>query len=234
MSSEVKENNLRPTIVFGDIHGSTYWKKAIDDNPGCLYIFLGDYLDPYESVADKDLIDNLKEIIRLKKDKPDDVVLLLGNHDLHYFCPDSPGSSGRFNYRIKDEVSGLFNDNLELFTYAYQVGKHVFTHAGISHVWFIGEFRGDPNRNIAEQLNHPAPEQLRPLHQPGEARGGSWFSIGGIFWADITELDKPLKGYIQYAGHNRVGQILVRHYEDGQITFCDCLYNKIYLKIDGE
>jgi len=228
------EKKLRPVIVLGDIHGSTYWKKAVSDNPGCLYVFLGDYLDPYEDIPPMKLINNLKEIIQLKKDRPDDVVLLLGNHDLHYFCSDSPGSSGRFNYRIKEVVGALFNENLQFFTYAFQIGKHLFTHAGVSHVWFIGEFRGDTEKNIAEQLNNPSPKQIRPLHQPGEARGGAWFAIGGIFWADISELDYPLEGYKQYAGHNRVDQIRVINGKNGgRITFCDCLYNDVYLKIDA-
>jgi hypothetical protein len=234
MKTVIIENISRPTVVLGDIHGSTYWKTAVKENPGCRYIFLGDYLDPYEYVSEQDLITNLTEIIQLKKDNPDDVLLLLGNHDLHYFCLDSPGSSGRFNYRIKEAVEALFNDNLPLFTYAFQEDKLVFTHAGISHKWFITEFKGDINKNIADQLNNPTKEQLRPLHQAGEARGGGWCTIGGIFWADISELDDPLEGYIQYAGHNRVGDIReVVSENGGQITFCDCLYNKIYLKLSA-
>ena len=37
-----------PTIVIGDIHGSTYWQKVVVENPNCKYIFLGDYIDPYD------------------------------------------------------------------------------------------------------------------------------------------------------------------------------------------
>ena len=78
------EQNLRPTVVIGDIHGLTYWKKAVAKNPDCRYIFLGDYLDPYEDIPRFQLIGNLKKIINLKKKLKDDVVLLLGNHD--YLC----------------------------------------------------------------------------------------------------------------------------------------------------
>ena len=232
MNTETIEINHRPTVVIGDVHGSTYWKTAVEENPGSRIIFIGDYLDPYETISDKKLVANLKEIIQLKKDRPDDIILILGNHDLHYFCPDIPGSSGRFNYRIEDEVKTLFTKNLHLFTYAFQEGKHLFTHAGVAQDWFINEFKGDLTKNIAEQLNNPLPEQLRPLHQAGEARGGPWFTVGGIFWADISELDNPLQGYKQYVGHNRVGKIYTITKNDGQITFCDCLYNKIYLKLD--
>ena len=232
MNSEAIKNKYQATIVIGDVHGSTYWKKAVEENPDCRIIFVGDYLDPYENISNEQLINNLKEIIRLKKDMPDDVILLLGNHDLHYFCPDIPGSSGRYNYEIAEEVKAIFEENLDLFTYAFQDGNQLFTHAGVAHDWFINEFNGDIAKNIAEQLNNPLPEQVRALHQAGEARGGSWFSVGGIFWADISELVKPLQGFKQYVGHNRVDKILERTKNGGQITFCDCLYNEIYLKID--
>ena len=233
MNSEEIENKHRPTIVLGDVHGSTYWKKAIEENPTYRYIFIGDYLDPYDNISNEQLINNLNEIIRLKKDKPDDVILLLGNHDLHYFCPDITGKSSRFNRRIEEKVKEIFTGNLPLFTYAFQEGKRLFTHAGVSHEWFLYDFKGDLTKNIAEQFNNPLPEQIRPLHQAGEARGGHLFTVGGIFWADISELDNPLQGYQQYVGHSRVDKIKVHTKKDGQITFCDCLYNKIYLKLDS-
>jgi len=222
----------KSTLVIGDVHGLTYWKKAVEDNPACRTIFIGDYLDPYETISNEQLINNLTEIIQLKKDNPNNVILLLGNHDLHYFCEDIFGSSGRFNNKIAETAKELFTENLPLFTYAFQEGTRLFTHAGVSHEWFINDFKGDPTKNIADQLNNPLPEQVYPLHQAGEARGGPWCSIGGIFWADISELDNPLQGYHQYVGHNRVGQIRVHTKNEGQITFCDCLYNEIYLKLD--
>ena len=42
----VKTIKMISTIVIGDVHGSTYWKEAVNENPGCRYIFLGDYIDP--------------------------------------------------------------------------------------------------------------------------------------------------------------------------------------------
>jgi hypothetical protein len=228
----VIRNNPRPTVVLGDIHGSTYWKEIVNGDPGCRYIFLGDYLDPYEYIPSKQLIENLKEIIQLKKDRNDDVILLLGNHDLHYFRPEI-GISTRFDSRIADEVEALFVENLPLFAYAFQDGKRLFTHAGISEKWFRKDFRGDADQNIADRLNNPRPDQLDALYRVGAMRGGFWGDIGGIFWADIDELRDPLPGYEQFVGHNRVGKILEYSNNGGKITFCDCLYNRKYLKLDG-
>ena len=218
------------TIVMGDIHGSTYWKDVVNENPECRYIFLGDYLDPYKKIAPKQLIENLKEIIQLKKELHDRVILLLGNHDLHYFCPYMPLCS-RFDDTIADEVSVLFRDNIHLFTYAFQEDKYIFTHAGISALWFIFDFKGNVNSNIAEQLNNPRPEQLSALYRCGWYRGGDVNASGGIFWADINELVDPLPGYTQFVGHNRVEKIRKVVENDGKIFFCDCLYNEIYLKL---
>ena len=84
MNTKELDKKPRPTIVLGDIHGSTYWKTVVEENPACRYIFLGDYLDPYEKIPRNQLINNLKKIIQLKKERNDDVILLLGNHDMHY------------------------------------------------------------------------------------------------------------------------------------------------------
>ena len=86
--------------------------------------------------------------------------------------------------------------------------------------------------NHAYLLNNPRPEQIPPLHQVGAARGGTLYAVGGIFWADISALNNPLQGYLQYAGHNRMNRISVHAGNDSQITCCDCLYNNIFLKID--
>jgi len=32
MKTKKLDNKPRPTIVFGDIHGSTYWKKVVKEN----------------------------------------------------------------------------------------------------------------------------------------------------------------------------------------------------------
>ena len=218
------------TIVIGDIHGSTYWKEAVRENPDCLYVFLGDYIDPYEYVSSQKLIDNLKEIMQLKQERPNDVVLLLGNHDLHYFTTDIVPST-RFDFYIAEQVSELFRQNIHLFMYAFQMDNYIFTHAGISEKWFHHDFKGDVAKNIAEQLNNPLPEQIPALCRCGEMRGGRRGTVGGIFWADMDELNDPLPGFTQIAGHNRVEEIRDHTHNGGRIIFCDCLWNNHYLKI---
>jgi hypothetical protein len=223
--------NSCPTVVFGDIHGLTYWKKVVAENPSCRYIFLGDYLDPYEYIEREQLINNLQEIIHLKNNRNDDVILLLGNHDLHYFSSDMDSGS-RFDFDIAEEASKLFRENIHLFMYAFQEENRIFTHAGISERWFFNGFIGNADQNIAAQLNNPLPAQVAALCRCGAMRGGNWNAVGGIFWADISELNDPLPGYTQFVGHNRVDDIHEHTNNGGRIIFCDCLYNKKYLKLD--
>ncbi|MCL1936890.1 MAG: metallophosphoesterase [Candidatus Azobacteroides sp.] len=219
------------TIVIGDVHGSTYWKEVVKENPNCHYIFLGDYLDPYENIARQKLIGNLNEIIQLKKEHPDDATLLLGNHDLHYFM-DEIALGSRFDFKISEKAWALFSENIQLFQFAFQDENYVFTHAGISHQWFIEDFKGDAGRNIAEQLNNPSSEQIPAWCRCGAYRGGKRGAIGGIFWADIHELQEPLPNFIQVVGHNRVKDVVEYTNKGGRIIFCDCLWNKHYLKIE--
>jgi len=223
----------KPTIIFGDIHGLTLWEKVVDENPECRYIFLGDYIDPYERIAPKQLMNNLEKIIQLKKDRNDDVILLLGNHDLHYFNLNIDQST-RFDNMIAEAARSLFTENLHLFMNAFQDGKRIFTHAGISEEWFFNDFGGNAENNIADQLNNPSKEQLPALYRCGAMRGGNLDAFGGIFWADIYELNNPLNGYSQYVGHNRVKSIWEYNNNGGRITFCDCLFNGIWLRLEAE
>jgi len=74
-------------LAIGDIHGRDFWKspvkrylKKVDK-----VVFLGDYFDPYEDegvdYTFKGTMDNFNEIVQLKRDNPDKVILLLGNHN---------------------------------------------------------------------------------------------------------------------------------------------------------
>ena len=218
-----------PTICIGDIHGSTYWKTVVKKNPQCRYIFLGDYLDPYKKIARTALLDNLTAIINLKKEHPDEVVLLLGNHDLHYIT-DKAEMCSRYDDKIAIHAEPLFHDNIDLFQYAHQIDNYIFTHAGISQYWFVNDFKGDMHKNIADQLNNCTESQEDALFACGFLRGG-FHEKGGIFWADIYELTDPLQGYTQIVGHNRVDDIYDFSKDGGRIIFCDCLYNKHFWKI---
>lgn len=220
---------MKATVVIGDIHGLETWKGIVEEHPDCRVVFLGDYLDPIGYVPRERLLSNLTEIIALKERRPNEVVLLLGNHDLHYFCTDIDVSS-RFDFAIGEKASRLFLEHIDMFQYAYQEGDYLFTHAGVSRAWFENDFHGDIHSPIAEQLNHPKDSQVPALCRLGHTRGGDEGATGGIFWADKRELSEPLPGFTQIVGHNRVAEVTTQEGDSGgKIVFCDCLWNDNYL-----
>lgn len=222
---------MEKTVAIGDVHGLDSWKDAVEAHPECRVVFLGDYLDPYFYVPREKLLDNLRDIIDLKKSRPENVVLLLGNHDLHYFSEYACRGT-RFDADIAPDAYRLFTDNIRLFQYAFQDGEYLFTHAGVSRKWFEDDFRGDAEQPVADQLNNPDESRMSALFRVGYARGGSRGYMGGIFWADESELYNPLHGFVQIVGHNRVMKVTERDgIGDSRIIFCDCLYNGRYLCI---
>ncbi len=212
-------------VAIGDIHGRKQWQNIVKNATGKRIVFLGDYVDPYDTIEAAELIDNLKEIIEFKKQNPDRVVLLLGNHDMHYIYEDFTKGT-RYDNTLADVITQVFNENRDLFQFAYQEGDTVFTHAGISSDWFCEDFKGDKTRDIAEQLNNPTADQLRAMFQVGISRWGKDMN-GGIFWADKSETaHNPLYGIHQVVGHSQVEHVTrVDINKDTSITFCDCLKN---------
>ncbi len=111
-------------LAIGDIHGQNIWKKFEDINKLLSskdlipkydkYIFLGDYVDSYH-IKGNAIKQNLLDIIKLKKNYPEHIVLLLGNHDLHYiFDADKHQCSG-YNIEYADIYHKIFTENLDLF-----------------------------------------------------------------------------------------------------------------------
>lgn len=215
-------------VVIGDIHGRHTWKEIVVKHPEDTIVFLGDYGDPYEPMANEEIISNLREIIQFKRNNPERVVLLLGNHDMHYIFPEFPQGS-RYNRNMLYKYRDLFEENRSLFQFAWHSGNTLFTHAGVTNSWWNEDFKGAPYQDagsVAEQLNNPFPPQLRTLFQVGYNRGG-YSRNGGIFWADIEETaEDPLNRIYQVVGHTRIKDVYtVEKSPSTKITFCDCLSN---------
>lgn len=226
-------------IAIGDIHGQKLWENITARHKDPTIVFLGDYCDPYDTAIDDDAtIANLEKIISFKKENPERTVLLLGNHDLHYFEKRAK-TGARFNKNICMELMLIFKENKELFQYVWQHGNIIFSHAGISAKWFVHEFKGDISENIEKQITDPARfgNDAEALFSCGPARGGDDF-FGGIFWADYKEtMNDYLPGIIQVVGHSRVREIFMKRKTDdktytGGIIYCDCLQTGNYLMID--
>lgn len=223
--------------IISDLHGLTCWKNAIDDSID-LYLFQGDFLDAYgNNISGEQEYNNLKDIIEFKKQNKEKVILLLGNHCAHYRWIETVSPCSRFNPKMAYNFHFLYKENKDLFQVAYQIGNHLFTHAGISEVWYkkhdntikpfwemLSEKKNGTGASLADVLNELAESKYKNiLLEVGRCRGG--YGFGGIFWADISETRNGIiSGYHQVVGHSRVKKIeKVEMDSKTSITYCDTL-----------
>lgn len=224
-------------VTIGDLHGKDVWKN-IDFNLSNKYIFLGDYVDSYD-LTDQQILDNLKEIIELKKNYPDNIILLLGNHDAAYLKRENNVSGFRYNMSI--DLYDIFNRNIKLFQMSYQKDNYLWTHAGIHIGWWklygesilsknkIVQFSHliNDNTKVSDLINMMFEFNYEPLYMVSLNRGGR-HRVPGPLWTDKIEIyKKPLNGYHHIVGHNVVNDIKTYNINNNtKITFCDCLDNQ--------
>ena len=201
-------------IVIPDVHGRKFWRDVVKGRETERIIFLGDYLDPYEveGITPEDAYQELLAIIDFKKVHPENVTLLLGNHDLGYLDPNI--------CTVRQDICNLYrnrtllHDNLALFDIVAEERfgheKILFSHAGLRRTWLkhndwlfdINDFRPD----IINDLFHD--ETMRPdiyiaLSDTSIYRGG-FDESGSVIWTAIEEFiynNDELPGYIQIFGH---------------------------------
>ncbi len=222
---------LQKIAVVPDVHGKSFWKAAKENIDSVdEVIFLGDYLDSYtfKGLANREIeLNNFIEILKFKKEYPEKVVLLLGNHDIGYL----------FNLRCSrqtygemfDNYQNLFEENMALFQMTEYVQlnnkKIFFSHAGILTKWAelinlklkLGDTNSLKTAILEGEFNdlilkYKEPEYrdllIRVLWLVGPARGGFNGSCGSIVWADSTEWEGEKNFFgteiIQVFGHNRL------------------------------
>ena len=165
-------------------------------------------------------MEDLREIIALKRSAPERVTLLLGNHDCGYMYGGSINQC-RKDYRHSDAIRRLFRENKELFQLAaetYRGGRHfVFVHAGIQPGWMDEHVPGWNVGNMVEKLNgmNAAALELEypeespfagALAEADEWRGGVPGAFGSPVWADAEAMNDgyQIADVVQIVGHTAV------------------------------
>lgn len=241
-------------VVIPDIHGRTFWKKTIKDAFKKRFVFLGDYFDPYhnEGYTFKNTLDNFNDILAFKKENPDNVILLLGNHDLGYFDKNIC-SCRQYRGEEKETIQQLLMNNIELFDLCYEEnvnGKRIiFSHAGITKSWcekIIHKYDIKFNTKNDEPIptyhindifhksiisNNIDKNFCYLLSDLSFYRGG-YDSTGSIIWADIREYssDEIYNDVIQIVGHT---QLIDKPVSINDKIFDLDVREAFYIDIDG-
>ena len=183
-------------IIIPDIHGRNFWKETVKEIKDEEIIFLGDYVDPYflfEDVEPQEGLSTLSEVIAFKKAHPNNVTLLLGNHDLSYVSDYIVKC--RHDDKNHDKIRKLILNNMDLFNIAHEKRienkTYLFSHAGIIPIWLeqnefaIGKIKAGHEAEELNKLFHSG-NLYQALGDISAYRGGNQES-GSCIWADIDE-----------------------------------------------
>jgi len=168
-------------LSIGDIHGRNVWKK-FEDIPQLItysgfepdydyYVFVGDYTDSF-SKSNSEIFQNLKDLIEFKKNYPNNVVLLLGNHDMQYLTSYGENGCSGFRPEAYFDLHELFRENRTLFQLAFQYKNYLWTHAGVHRGWYQFDFPFNTGENVAENLNLSFEQNTPSIFTVGRSRGG--------------------------------------------------------------
>lgn len=237
---------------IGDIHGRDIWKTIVNENQHIdKWIFVGDYVDSYD--IDNDTIyKNFMDILYFKKSNTDNVVLLLGNHDVQYINIHYRCDGFRNNMYFK--LNALYISNIDLFKYVYKYNNYLFSHAGFSKKWIkFYENNLKIYKNLDESIknklsiiknindidivisNIEKTRLVSNFNSVGSPRGG--IETGSFLWADRSETcnNKMVDGYHQVVGHTPIKNIKTYYNSKNtaSITYIDCLDSiKNFYEID--
>jgi len=179
--------------IIPDIHGSTYWRKAVNRiDKFDKIIFLGDYFDSWDNEWPEQ-INNVIDIITIKKQCPDKVDLCWGNHDTSYYL-DEKCSGYQFEHEL--DIKTLFNENAEFFNVLYIYDKWIFSHAGVSEKWMSCADIKTP-----EEINQLFKKKQKFFNWVGPDIYGNNENEGPLWIRPESLLMNSIKGYNQAVGH---------------------------------
>jgi DNA repair exonuclease SbcCD nuclease subunit len=204
------------TLILGDTHGRSNWKLAIHQEQPDRVIFIGDYFDSFE-ISGVEQINNFKEIIQYKELNPQvEVVMLIGNHDHHYFP--EVGYTGTSGYQagVGHSITQVIDENRHHLQMAYGFGDYLFTHAGVSPVFLDRVFGKDDwsKESIVVDLNElfrykPKAFEFSGLDSSGDSTTQTpiWIRPRSLMTVNKNHEKGLKKDYIQIVGHTQMRKL---------------------------
>ena len=152
------DNLIKKYRVIGDIHGRKNWWDLVNPfDKETLYIFLGDYTDPYpfEGVTFDQMVEQIEKMFDFKREHPDNVIILIGNHDLQYIM--GKAETNRYDYSElhRERLMAIFEDERDsIHGVAYNIGdKYLISHAGVTIDWYTKYCTKDIEKARQEELS---------------------------------------------------------------------------------
>ena len=151
------------TIIIGDVHGRDQWKQIVaQEKDADTVIFLGDYFDSFD-ISAVEQMHNFKEIVEFKETSftnagTEDqhktrVIMLIGNHDYHYFPEINDSSTSGYQIRMAMVIKQLIGEKREHLQVAHRIDEFVFSHAGISSEWLDDTVVDWTEENMVDKIN---------------------------------------------------------------------------------
>lgn len=212
------------TVIIADVHGRDQWKQILaQETDADKIVFLGDYFDSFD-LSGAVQMHNFKEIIEFKEKSGKEVIMLVGNHDYHYFPEIDESSTSGYQYRMAPAIKLLIQENRQHLQVAYRMDEFVFSHAGISSEWlddFIPSWNLDTMVDrINETFKYTPTNLCYRSYKITDADKGEWIGSGGYgneiyqgpMWIRPKALmsanrDTLRKEIIQVVGHTVQNQI---------------------------
>ena len=167
-------------VAIGDIHGRDYWKQIIEQEQDAdVFVFVGDYFDSF-TIKGPDQINNFLDIVEFKKSSNSSVILLIGNHDYHYYPGIEDSGTSGYQTLMAPSIKHVVSDNKQYLQAAYQVGEFVFTHAGLSSEWLDDNIVMWDVPNLAMYVNdlfYYQPQKL--AYRSYKQVGSTVYGVGG-------------------------------------------------------
>ena len=199
------------TIVLGDTHGRNIWKEIVFQEKADRVIFIGDYFDSFD-IGPAEQMFNFREIIDFKEKGECEVILLIGNHDFHYY----PGGETYSGYKAgaAPAIRQMLQENNHHLQMCYQLDNVLFTHAGIGHDWltYQNKYESGPIADFVNDIWKYQPNRFMfyGIDQYGNTKTQTpiWIRPQALMAGNRDTFLKT--DYIQVVGHTAVRKIDIK------------------------
>jgi len=217
-------------LALGDTHGRGTWYPIVTKYIDAVdkIVFIGDYFDSHEiGISAAMQIYNFKKIMLFKKEYPDKIETLIGNHDYHYFEEVDETYSG-YQSTARWDISAAINEYRPDLKVCYIVGKYVFSHAGLTKTWC--EKANINLESLEQSVNDLFVYRPRAFRFSGHDVYGDNITQGPFWVRPISLKADKLDNYTFIVGHTNQKEVKIKD----NIVLIDAMESGEFIIVDTE